>query len=97
MTAPVCFAKEHGADCSGLIKGRTYAQLFDGYINLAGVLPNAGGGTPTFHPHGRVRGTITFLYPQIENASVRQDGTYQLAWGTSKQPAVCIDPSCKGE
>ncbi|MGB9104102.1 MAG: hypothetical protein WCC59_05030 [Terriglobales bacterium] len=94
MTAPVCFAKEHGADCSGLIKGRTYAQLFDGYINLAGVLPNAGGGTLTFHPHGRVTGTITltvglFLYPQFEHAPVPQDGTYQLAWDTSKQPAVC--------
>jgi hypothetical protein len=94
-TAQLSSAQVHNADCSYLIAGRTFAQLFEGYINLgpdAGVLPNAGGGVLTFQPHGKVTGTLDltvglFIYPK--NGRVPQDGTYHVVWDTGKEPTVC--------
>ena len=98
------FAQVRTADCSYLIAGRTFAQIFEGYFNFGpdvGVVPNAGGGVVTFERHGKVTGTLTLTVGSIFQAQdlpIQPGSTYTLTWDTSKKPVVCsgtatiIDP-----
>lgn len=89
------FAEVRNTDCSYLVEGRTFAQIFDGYFNLgpdAGVVPNAGGGTITFERHGKLTGTLTLTVGSIFQAQdlpVQPGSTYSLKWDTSKKPLLC--------
>ncbi len=89
------FAQVRNADCSYLVAGRTFAQIFEGYFNFgpdAGVVPNAGGGVMTFERHGKVSGTFSLTVGtlfQAQDLPVLPGSTYSLRWDTSKKPVVC--------
>jgi hypothetical protein len=102
LVALVLPAQVPGPDCSNLVMNRTYAGNFSGYMNVplfmnfpdngtVGVVPNAGAGTVTFLPGGRVSNTETIA---IGLLGLHKDtlitGTYNLAWDVSKKPAVCV-------
>ena len=96
--SPLSSAQIPNADCSYLIAGRTFAQLFDGYFNSGllenggGVLPNAGGGVLTFHPHGRLTGKLTLTVGQLfeaQDVPLLSDSNYSLEWDTTKHPILC--------
>jgi hypothetical protein len=104
-TSQLSSAQVHNADCSYLIVGRTFAQLFEGYFNFgpdAGGVPNAGGGVLTFERHGKVTGTLTLTVGslfQAQDVPIQPDSTYSVRWDTSRKPVVCtgtatiIDPA----
>lgn len=92
------------ADCSSLVVNRTYANQFSGFLNVpvyfanfgmpgptgVNVVPNAGLGTMTFRPGGRMTNTETLA---IGLLGLKKDlvikGSYALTWDTSHDPAVC--------
>jgi hypothetical protein len=94
----------NGSDCSYLVVNRTYANQFSGFLNVpayfaahgipappgVGVVPNAGAGTMTFLPDGKMTSTETLA---IGLLGLQQDlvikGTYSVTWDTSRDPVVC--------
>ena len=112
LIAAVCVASQNlgaspmanDADCSHLVVNHTYANAFNGFLNVPayfaslgvpvppgiGLVPNGGAGMMTFLPGGKVVNTETLV---IGLLGVSKDllitGTYSLTWDTSKRPVVC--------
>lgn len=88
-------AQVRNADCSHLIAGRTFAELFEGYFNFgqdAGAVPNAGGGVVTFERRGEVTGIATLTVGslfQAQDLPIQPGSTYSVSWDASRKPVVC--------
>ncbi len=102
IAASVLSGQSAGTDCSYLVAGRSYANTFGGFINAQQylnvnlgpegqwvLLPSAGAGIMTFRADGTVTNTETLMAGQFIGGKMTLNGSYTLAWDSSKIPIMC--------
>lgn len=83
-------------DCGYKVAGRTFGYQFGGFVNFGpggDQYPNAGGGTFTFMPNGKIRGNLNLTvgpYPPSSGKIIEGLSSYKLSWDATRDPMVCV-------
>ncbi|WP_348261549.1 hypothetical protein P8935_17310 [Telmatobacter sp. DSM 110680] len=104
LLVPALSAQRQGGDCSYLVANQTYANTFQGFLNIPvyfaalnlptppgmGLVPNAGAGKITFFSGGTAANVETISIGWLGlKTDVLINGPFKLSWDTGKTPALC--------